>query len=105
LRISAVYYSARCALHPVRTVSFELRLKLAGLGEDNGYELSMTQEQLGDATGLTPVHVNRMLQALAREGLINRRMLNRSRRLAEAAEVGDFDTTYLHAREGDAALH
>ena len=32
----------------------------------------MTQEQLADATGLTAVHVNRVLQALQREGLIAR---------------------------------
>lgn len=32
---------------------FALRLKLAGLGEHTDYELPMTQEQLGDATGLT----------------------------------------------------
>jgi CRP-like cAMP-binding protein len=86
---------------------FGLRLKLAGLGEDNRYELPMTQEQLGDATGLTPVHVNRMLRALEREGLIKRANpraidIGDWRKLAE---VGDFDTTYLHLREGDAALH
>ena len=32
-----------------------------------GYELPMTQEQLADAIGLTPVHVNRVLKALGRE--------------------------------------
>jgi DNA-binding Lrp family transcriptional regulator len=32
----------------------------------------MTQEQLADATGLTPVHVNRTLKALQAEGLIVR---------------------------------
>ena len=48
------------------------RLEVAGLAEDYRYELPMTQEQLADATGLTSVHVNRVLQALAREGLIER---------------------------------
>lgn len=46
--------------------------------------LPMTQEELGDATGLTAVHVNRMMRALAEEGLIGRtprglRLLNRER--------------------------
>jgi CRP-like cAMP-binding protein len=48
------------------------RLKLADLGDEKGYSLPMTQEQLADATGLTPVHVNRSLRALEEEGLIVR---------------------------------
>lgn len=36
---------------------FSLRLKVAGLGETTDYELPMTQEQIADCTGLTPVHV------------------------------------------------
>jgi CRP-like cAMP-binding protein len=48
------------------------RLEVAGLASEYRYELPMTQEQLADATGLTPVHVNRTLRALAREGLIER---------------------------------
>jgi CRP-like cAMP-binding protein len=51
---------------------FARRLEQAGLAEEHRYELPMTQEQLADATGLTPVHVNRTLQALARDGLIER---------------------------------
>lgn len=49
------------------------RLKLAGLGDESGYRMPMTQEQLADATGLTPVHVNRSLKALEANGLIARR--------------------------------
>jgi CRP-like cAMP-binding protein len=48
------------------------RLEVAGLGTTEGYQLPMTQEQLADATGLTPVHVNRSLKALEAEGLIVR---------------------------------
>jgi len=33
----------------------------------------MTQEQLADATGLTSVHVNRVLKSLEGDGLISRR--------------------------------
>jgi DNA-binding Lrp family transcriptional regulator len=57
----------------------------------------MTQEQLADALGLTPVHVNRTLKALEREGLItrNRRVVGFPdwRRMREA---GDFNQRYLH---------
>ena len=56
------------AWHP----QFALRLKLAGLGQDNLDELSMSQEQLADATGLTPVHVNRTIKSLEADGLIAR---------------------------------
>jgi len=52
---------------------FAARLRMAGLGEEDGYRLPMTQEQLGDATGLTPVHINRSLKALEAENLIVRR--------------------------------
>lgn len=44
------------------------------MGEDGLTEVDipMTQEEIGDATGLTSVHVNRMMQDLSREGLISR---------------------------------
>ena len=36
------------------------------------FALGLTQEEIGDATGLTAVHVNRMLRQLEQEGLIAR---------------------------------
>nr|WP_246587022.1 Crp/Fnr family transcriptional regulator [Stakelama flava] len=36
------------------------------------FSLGLTQEEIGDATGLTSVHVNRMLRQLEEEGLIRR---------------------------------
>ena len=36
------------------------------------FELPLTQEDIGDATGLTSVHVNRMMQELSRDGMIAR---------------------------------
>ena len=82
---------------------FALRLKLAGLGDQNRYELPMTQEHLADATGLTPVHVNRTIKGLEVDKLIERTsarsiFIGDWRKLAE---VGDFQSTYLHLREGD----
>ena len=85
---------------------FSLRLKLAGLGEPTNYELPMTQEQLADATGLTPVHVNRTIKALEAEGLIERTTA-RSINIGDwrkLADVGDFQSNYLHLRDGDAAV-
>jgi CRP-like cAMP-binding protein len=83
-----------------------VRLEAEGLAEDYGYELPMTQEQLADAVGLTPVHVNRTLKALEREGLIVRSKRSISfpdwKRLRLA---GDFNQRYLHLepqRSGEA---
>jgi CRP-like cAMP-binding protein len=86
---------------------FSLRLKLAGLGGDNHYELPMTQEQLADATGMTSVHVNRTIKVLEQQGLIERSNpraihIGDWRKLADA---GDFDSNYLHLKPGEPALN
>lgn len=46
------------------------RMKMVGLVEDGRLALPLTQEELADTTGLTPVHTNRTLQRLRKEGLI-----------------------------------
>lgn len=56
----------------------------------------MTQEQLGDATGLTPVHVNRTIQGLRREGLVGYEQ--RELRILDwdgLCAAGDFTPEYL----------
>ncbi|TPG15709.1 Crp/Fnr family transcriptional regulator [Sphingomonas oligophenolica] len=76
---------------------FQLRLESIGQGEAEGYELPMTQEQLGDALGLTPVHVNRMLQSLEREGLIHRRQRRiKVQDWPKLRLAGQFNQRYLH---------
>lgn len=78
---------------------FALRLEAAGLGERCDYELPMTQEQLADALGLTPVHTNRTLMGLGGDGLIERR--HRSVKIVDwpgLMKVGDFDAAYLHLK-------
>jgi CRP-like cAMP-binding protein len=85
---------------------FAVRLRVAGLAEGDSYELPMTQEQVADATGLTSVHVNRTIRALEAEGLIERphpRAIT-YRNWRRIAEVGDFDTNYLHLRHMEPAL-
>ena len=47
-----------------------LRLEKIGYGEDGNFNFPLTQEQLADCTGLTPVHTNRTLQTLRKDGLI-----------------------------------
>lgn len=76
---------------------FALRLEETGLSSHYKYELPMTQEQLADATALTPVHVNRVLKELARLGLIVRQ--KRAVTIVDwdrLREIGDFSARYLH---------
>src|SRR5215207_401580 len=47
-----------------------LRLRSVGLANGHAYELPLTQAELGDALGITTVHVNCTLQDLRGEGLI-----------------------------------
>ena len=46
------------------------RTRAAGLAEGGRFPLPLTQEVLADVLGLSVVHVNRVLQQLKREGLI-----------------------------------
>jgi CRP-like cAMP-binding protein len=76
---------------------FSLRMEAAGLARDHVYQLPMTQEQLADAVGLTPVHVNRVLKQLGAEGLIDRDRRNiRIVDWKRMREAGDFNERYLH---------
>ena len=77
---------------------FAVRREAAGLGKPERFELPMTQEQIADAVGLTPVHVNRMLNALEREGAIARD--KRDLQITDwkrMRQIADFDPDYLHA--------
>lgn len=48
------------------------RLRITDPGQDE-ILVPLTQEEIGDATGLTSVHVNRMMRGLADDGIIERR--------------------------------
>jgi DNA-binding MarR family transcriptional regulator len=48
------------------------RLRRRDQAIGNSFTLGVTQEEIGDATGLTAVHVNRMLRQLEEDGLIRR---------------------------------
>ena len=74
-----------------------------GVGEEPGhvYALPVTQNDLADLLGLSVVHVNRILQGLRRESLLEfsrgrLRILN----VAELERVAAFDPTYLTLSAG-----
>ena len=73
-----------------------LRLQAVGQTGDLTFDLPLTQAVLGDALGLSTVHVSRLISELRGEGVINwsggRIDILDWRRLAEIAE---FDPTYL----------
>lgn len=72
------------------------RSEAAGVARDDTFEARLTQSDLADLLGLTPVHVNRTLKELRRRNLVEWRG-------AKAviydwqglAELGEFDPVYL----------
>ena len=80
-----------------------LRLRSVGLTTDGGFVLPVTQTDLADTLGLTPVHVNRMLQRLRMDELIE---LSRGRlRIPDVLKlmaVTRFEPNYLHLDCGQA---
>jgi hypothetical protein len=72
---------------------------MVGLVQDDSFELSLTQVDIGEVTGLTSVHVNRVLRSLRERGLLklaNQRVdiLNRK----GLAALGDFDPRFYTHR-------
>jgi CRP-like cAMP-binding protein len=73
-----------------------VRMRTLGLAEETGFTLPLTQTELGEALGLSAVHINRTLQQLRHDGVI----VSRGRyhgfcdweRLRRA---GEFDSSYL----------
>jgi CRP-like cAMP-binding protein len=55
--------------------------------ESQVIHVPLTQEEIGDATGLTAVHVNRMIRGLVEEGIIERS--GNSLRLLDEARLAD----------------
>jgi CRP-like cAMP-binding protein len=78
------------------------RLRVVGLVQNDSCSFPLTQYELGDALGISSVHVNRVLKELRDNGLITlgggRLVVHDWKALAEA---GEFDPTYLHLRAND----
>jgi CRP-like cAMP-binding protein len=74
-----------------------VRFEAIGLADEHTYELPITQAELGDALGLSTVHVNRVLQDLRKDGLIVLRGgLLSAPDWEGLKQAGEFDPTYLH---------
>jgi len=78
-------------------IELYLRLNAVGRAHDGHCDFPLTQNDLADATGLTSVHVNRTLQELRRDGLIEleRKQLH-ILDLPRMIDVAMFNSNYLH---------
>ncbi|HWW27569.1 MAG TPA: Crp/Fnr family transcriptional regulator [Caulobacter sp.] len=74
-----------------------VRLRAVDLTEQDGFDLPLTQTEIGDVLGLTAVHVNRVLQELRKHAIIASR--GRFLRILDwraLQRAGDFDPAYLY---------
>ena len=76
-----------------------VRLQVVGHASEDSFEFPITQEDLADTLGITSVHVNRVLQDLRSQGLLEwkskRLHIPDVERLMAFAE---FDPKYLHLK-------
>jgi CRP-like cAMP-binding protein len=73
------------------------RLKVIGRADGNRFDMPLTQEQIGEALGITAVHANRVIKQLRQDGIVD---LHRGRVTVldegKFQELADFDNRYLH---------
>lgn len=78
-------------------VELYYRLQAVGLAAGLSFELPITQNHLAEANGLSLVHLNRTLQEMRREGLIE--LADRQLRINDLdrlKQVAMFNSNYLH---------
>jgi CRP-like cAMP-binding protein len=74
------------------------RLKARGLGAPDHFRFPVTQAHLADATGITTVHVNRVLNGLKKAGLVKYNGGEwRIPDLSALEAAAGFDPAYLHS--------
>ncbi|PSJ37355.1 Crp/Fnr family transcriptional regulator [Allosphingosinicella deserti] len=74
-----------------------VRLGLVGLATNKGYDLPLTQTDLAECLGLTPVHVNRMLKELREQGLVEFASGHVDIRNWEGLQrIAEFSPSYLY---------
>jgi CRP-like cAMP-binding protein len=78
-------------------VELYYRLKAVGLATGYGFDLPITQNHLAEANGLSLVHLNRTIQEMRRENLIE--LSDRQLRIVDLdrlKKVAMFNSSYLH---------
>lgn len=95
----------RNALERVAHLFCELYVRQHAGKRGGECDFPLTQSQMADATGITPVHINRTIQHLRRRAgieLAERRLLVPD--FPVLAAIGGFDPHYLHLGEADLAI-
>ena len=73
-----------------------IRCEKAGQGDRHHFPLPVTQADLGDATGLTSVHVNRTLKGLKMQSIVELRAgAVRIHDWEQLVATGDFDPGFM----------
>lgn len=88
----------RSALERIAHLFCELyyRLRVVDLTDGLSYALPLTQAELAEALGLTPVHVNRMLRQLSEQKLVTfRNKTVEIHDLKQLERAAGFDPSYL----------
>jgi CRP-like cAMP-binding protein len=76
------------------------RLRAVGLVADDSFRLPLTQIELADTMGVSPVHMNRVLQSLRRKGLVSLQGHQLSVRDVRGLEAeAGWNPNYLHLRK------
>jgi CRP-like cAMP-binding protein len=80
-------------------VELRERLKVVGQVQGARFEMPLTQEQIGEAMGVTSVHANRIVKQLRDDNVLefhrgSVRVIDEQKLL----ELADFDRLYLHQR-------
>jgi CRP-like cAMP-binding protein len=77
------------------------RLGAIGLSDGTGYDLPVTQTDLAEITGLTSIHVNRVLRMMREERVCTFRSSRvEIADLDRLERIGQFDPTYLYLERG-----
>lgn len=99
LRERIIDHGRRDARERVAHLFYEMfvRYRLIGQAVEGCFNFAVTQEELADATGLTPVHINRTLKQLREDGLVELR--GKSLRVLDPPglkKAARFNPSYLH---------
>ena len=106
LRAWIVSMGRRGSMERVAHLILELyvRMRNVGLTSAGSCDLPLTQIVLADSLGLTPVHVNRVLRALRKQGVMELGAGTLSLvNIQELVRIAGFDDNYLHRRLKQAA--
>jgi CRP-like cAMP-binding protein len=99
LRERIVCHGRRDAHEHIAHLIYEMlvRYRIVGLAKDDSFDFPITQTELADASGLTPMHVNRVLRRLREEQLVHFhgkviKILDPER----LKQMAGFNANYLH---------